>query len=365
MRRSIIFLGGGKDAVKIVFRAVEMGLHPVVVDKDPRCPARHLGVQIVQASCYDWKDTLNGLRVLDILPSAVMCAGTDAPDVAAAVASHYGLVGLNASQVRQATDKYYQKMDFLMSGVNVPSFWRADEADALQDFPIVLKPIRGRGARGVFRILNQEQYATITGNVGDSFGPMMAEHWVDGVQLSSESIVINGKVEWTAFAERNYSRLDEFAPHVIEDGSDTPPAMPDYFENSWSEKANEQLQKCADVFGMKNGTMKGDLVWTGQDIFVIEVALRLSGGEFCSVIIPEVWGADMVGVAIRMALGENVYPGEIRPYLRRHARQRFSFPVRPLSHPERGASVIGYGMNREKAQNAAETLLASLEGKRE
>ena len=80
----------------------------------------------------------------------------------------------------------------------------------------------------------------------------------------------------------------------------------------------------------------------------------------CSDITPEVWGVDFVGLAIRLALGDKIWPREVRPYLRRYACQRFQFPVRPTSHPERGPSVIAYGKTREDAQEAATRRLALL-----
>ena len=136
-----------------------------------------------------------------------------------------------------------------------------------------------------------------------------------------------------------------------------PSSIPCFFEKDWQAMASEQLQKCVTVLGLQSGVLKGDLVWDGDRIWVIEVACRLSGGRMCSDITPGVWNIDFIGMAIRLALGDYIWPGEVRPYLRRYACQRFSFPVRPTSHPERGPSVIGYGPSREEAQAHAELRL--------
>ena len=123
-----------------------------------------------------------------------------------------------------------------------------------------------------------------------------------------------------------------------------------YFENDWEAKAQAQLQKACSLIGLENGVLKGDLVWDNRKIWIIEVATRLSGGKMCSDITPEVWGVDFVGMAIRLALGDHIYSGEINPYVRKHACQRFEFPVSPRSHPERGRSAIGYGQDQKQAE---------------
>ena len=185
-------------------------------------------------------------------------------------------------------------------------------------------------------------------------GHVIVEDWIDGVQLSSESLVQDGKIIYTAFSERNYSRLEETHPFVIEDGGDMPPDIDLVHENSYIEKARTELQKCITAMGLRTGTLKGDLVWDGNNIWIIEVACRLSGGSFCSDQIPEVWLVDFVGMATRLALGERVYNGEIKPYLRKHMSQRFVIPEEVTCHPERGPGAIRYGSARAIAQYRAE-----------
>jgi hypothetical protein len=167
---------------------------------------------------------------------------------------------------------------------------------------------------------------------------------------------------WCSYSQRNYGRLEETHPYVIEDGGDMPPHIMAYFENDYQQKAEDQLQKCVDSMGLRSGTLKGDLVWDGYRIWVIEVACRLSGGSFCSNQIPDVWGVDFVGSAVKLALGETIYPGEIRPYLRRFMCQRFVVPTGTTCHPERGPGFIRYGQTRQQAVEAAEKDVRDAEG---
>ena len=364
----LILLGGGVDSVSIVGRAAEMGIETVLVDRV--IPRNYTGYW-VKASCYHEIETLAGLarwvEQYNSIPSAVLCAGTDAPDVMAAVAREYGLPGPSVETAFISKNKLRQLEALRQAGVRVPETRIATNAgtftraETFNRGNILIKPSTSRGARGVQLYGDGDPVPPGAIELAASFGaPALVQEWIDGQQLSSESLVQDGEILWTAFADRNYSRLEEFKPHVIEDGCDMPSDIPCFFEKNWQEMADEQLQRCVMALGLRSGVLKGDLVWDGDRIWVIEVACRLSGGRMCSDITPEVWGVDFVGLAIRLALGDRIWPGEVRPYVRRYACQRFSFPIAPQSHPERGPSIIAYGKTREDAQEAALQRLGEL-----
>jgi len=355
MSKTILFLGGGKDSIGIIDRARQMGLTVAVMDYDHSCPGRRLADYFIWASCYDIDEAIEGTELLfsqfGIMIDGVMCAGTDAPDVAAAIADKYGLPGLSPRAAAISKDKIAQAHVFglYFYKINTPNHTLGLLSARDLRKPIVVKPANSRGARGVSRV-TRRGLLLAWWRARRYSKSVIVQEWIDGVQLSSESIIIDGEVKWTAFAERNYSRLDEFAPYVIEDGSDMPPAA-----HGFEDKANVELQKCATVLGIKNGTLKGDLVWDGENIWVIEVAARLSGGLFCSDMIPGCWGIDFVGNAIRLALGEK--PWKFAPRFRKYVCQRFAFPRRPTCHPERGEGVIAFGNSREDARMKAERML--------
>jgi len=351
--QTIVFLGGGVDSLGIIRRAARMGLKCVVVDGDPHAPAfKFNDVVPVIRSCYEPWETLEGLARTKIKPSAVLCAGVDAPHIMSAIASHYDLVGPSQSAANFSRHKWAQKKLLASAGVNVPVFLAMEKhllpMEVNQDS--VIKPVDSRGARGVIRfkkgdtITVDHYHESMRARSYRAIHDVMMEVWVDGPQLSSESIVQDGEILFTAFAERNYDKLDKYAPYVIEDGSLCPPDIQAYYENDWRHKADAELQKCVEALGFKNGTIKGDLVWDGDKIWVIEVALRLSGGRFCSDIIPRAYNVDFVGMAIRMALGDKIWPGEIMPRMNGYLAQRFEFPIRDVRcHPDRGKSFLAWG----------------------
>jgi biotin carboxylase len=359
MRPTVLFLGGGSDAAPIIARGIAMGFKAVVLDYAADCPSRRLADEFILASCYDETSTLNALQEAGIRPDAALCAGVDAPHVAAAVACRYGIPGIAPETAALSRDKVRQWYALADAGVQVPMSW-VDNPPAFSDKRwIVVKPADSRGARGVFRIPAHEaaRYWDQAARMSPT-GRVIWQEWAEGVQLSTESIVQNGKVLFTAIAERNYSRLVEFAPAVIEDGSDMPCnelGDPDAGGMLW--KVEAAITLCAKALGLQTGILKGDMVWDGVVPTVIEVAARLSGGGFCSLMTPMCLNVDLVGLAIRQALGETIRSEEIKPYFRQHVCQRFRFPRRPHSHPDRGDFVLGVGKSRERARIDAMTQL--------
>ena len=359
MTKTIAILGGGIDSIGILRRIKEMGLSTIVFDGDANAPAReHLADHFVNISCYDSPHILHYLALQTAVTfDAVIGGGTDTPDVISDMLHLRGMRGIKKRTAEISKNKWMQKRIFFEAGIRLPAWIAGDEARGMIAYAdVVVKPTDSRGSRGVSRVKAGESLDEAIKRAAsqDSRGHVIVEDWIDGIQLSSESLVQDGEIIYTAYSQRNYSKLEETYPYVIEDGGDMPPYIPLYYENDYERKAHEQLQKCVDTMGLGSGTLKGDLVWDGHRIWVIEVACRLSGGDFCSKQVPTVWGVDFVGYAVKLALGETIYPGEIKPFFRRYMCQRFVIPHGTTCHPERGPGFIRYGKTRSQARGNAQ-----------
>ena len=55
---------------------------------------------------------------------------------------------------------------------------------------------------------------------------VMVEQYLDGPQVSTESIVIGGRCFTPGFSDRNYEYLERYAPFFIENGGDLPSHLP-------------------------------------------------------------------------------------------------------------------------------------------
>ena len=331
--KTVLFVAAGIEAIQGLQRAKQLGLHVVASDANPNAPGFQYSDDHFIASTYDPTATLiaakkyiaNGNRI-----DGVLSIGADVPLTVATVAKGLGLPGLSLEAAHLATDKLAMKERLWACGVPVPWFSKVDDADHLKALILehggvhVLKPVDSRGSRGVVRVDPQTDFNWAF-NQAYEISPshrVMIEAYLDGPQLSTESLILENQYITPGLSDRNYEWLDRFAPYFIENGGDLPSQLP-LEAISATEKLIDQAARALD---MVHGTVKGDIVISNGVPHVIELAPRLSGGYFCSLEIPLCTGVDFVGIAIRLALGERIDAADGRPKWQKPIVQRYLFP---------------------------------------
>ena len=334
MISTILFIGGGLEAVPAVNLARSMGLHVVVSDLDPSAPGMIIGDDQLIASTYDVNGTLNAARHYNQTVrkiDGVMCVASDVPETVAVIAQELGLQGIPVTSAILATDKMLMKKRFQADGVPVPWFHSVDSETHLlelieeEGLPLVIKPVDSRGARGVFRLVSKDN---VIGFFQKSLehsptNRVMVERFMPGPQVSTESIVIDGIAHTIGFSDRNYALLEKYAPSIIENGGQ----LPSFLSYEMHVKVCDLVNHAASSLGVHNGVVKGDIVITKGQPYVIELAARLSGGYFCTHEIPLNTGIDFVGAAIRQALGKTISPADLKPMHNQPVAQRYFFPT--------------------------------------
>ncbi|MBI5643154.1 MAG: ATP-grasp domain-containing protein [Deltaproteobacteria bacterium] len=393
--KTILIISGGVEAVPIIAEAKAMGLNVAVSDGNAAAPGFDLADFRLVASTYEPEKTAELARDLSARHriDGVMAAAADVPCTVAAVAEALGLPSTGHDAARIVSDKFLMKEIFKNHGVPIPWFGLVESGAhlkvILQARNVVIKPVDSRGARGVIRVTPgvDPEWAYSESLKHSPSGRVMAEEWVSGRQISTESIVTEDGVMTPGLSDRNYQYLERFAPFVIEDGGDLPALLTDD-----ERKAIDTVISCvADSLSIRRGTIKGDIVMGKDGPVVIEVAIRLSGGYFCSHTIPLSTGANFVEAAILLALGEKIDINEYRPRFSRSVCQRFIFPepgtitrvevpeikdenlmmmrvyvkegdkvVKMTSHPCRAGMAITSGDTREEAQKTMARALSKI-----
>jgi len=393
LKRGILFVSGGLEAVPGIRQAVDMGLHVVVSDANPEAPGFAYADGRLLASTYDIEATVQAAEEYhrEVHPlDGVLCVAADVPVTVAAVAERLGLPGIGRESAQRAVDKLAMKDRFSRDGVAIPEYAPVADAEAVRAFQkrfgpmIVIKPVDSRGARGVLRLGPGADIdrGFAFARAESPTGRVMVERFLPGPQVSTESLVINGVAHTPGFSDRNYALLERYAPHMIEDGG----GLPSHLEEDIQAAVRALVQQAAESLGIRNGVVKGDIVVSEGVPHVIELAARLSGGYFCTHEIPLNTGVDLVGAAIRSALGESVDAEELEPRFLKPVCQRYLFPepgvveavegfeevarrpgialceirVRPgdrigpvNAHPARAGVIIATGTTRDEAQQRA------------
>lgn len=342
--KTLLIVSGGIEAIPGIKLARDMGLFVVVSDGNPNAPGFAFANDRIVASTYDVEGTLYSAlqyskerRPID----GVMCIASDVPLTVATIAEALGLAGISTASARLAMDKLAMKQKFHADRIPVPWFASVNSPEQLkhvigaQGCPLVIKPVDSRGARGVLRLTREvdADWAFNEAKKHSPTGRVMIEKFLSGPQVSTESLMLDGVAYTPGFSDRNYEYLAKYAPHIIENGGDLPSCLPAEVQRA----VRELVGRAAISMGIRNGVVKGDIVVCDGEPYVIELAARLSGGYFCTHEIPLNTGVDLVGNAIRVALGERPNAGDLAPRHQRCVCQRYLFPT-----PGRVISVRGH-----------------------
>lgn len=401
-RRTLLVVSGGGEAVAGIRRAQEMGLHVVVSDADPNAPGLALADDRLLVSTYDVAGTVAAARrfhkeVRSV--DGVICIASDVALTVASVAQALELPGVPLELALLSNDKLALKRRLLRARIATPAFADAATPADLRSFlaeygyPLVVKPVDSRGARGVVLLKDDGDdlgWAHRTALRESPSGRVIVERFLEGPQISTESLVIDGEVHTIGLADRNYEHLERFAPYVIENGGE----MPTRLDADAQASVSELVRRAVTELGISSGVVKGDIVLCENVPHVIELAVRLSGGYLCTYEIPLSTGVDFVGQAIAIALGDKPNPEDLRPTRRLGVAQRWLFPppgrvhrvsgieqaaartgvalcemrvregdlVRPISnHSARAGVVIATGVTRAQALQRALTAIDDID----
>lgn len=392
--KTILFVSAGLEAIPAIQRAKQLGLTVVVSDRDATAPGVKHAEHFLQADTYNIEETLIAAKQFHAKIkkiNGVICVAADVPKTVAVVAKELGLPSISIYSAVLASDKLAMKRQFFSDEIPIPWFSAIRSLSHLESIieqekcKLVLKPVDSRGARGVLQLQSGIDLVAAY-NESLKFSPtgrVMVERFLDGPQVSTESLVIDGVVSTPGFSDRNYEFLDKYAPYIIENGGD----LPSFLDKKTHNAIRGLLQKAALSMEIDTGVIKGDIVIHQGIPHIIELAARLSGGYFCTHEIPLNTGVDFVGCAIRQAIGEEIEASELLPKFQKYVSQRYIFPeagkvisikgqeiveqraevafldvrlkkgdtVLPAhNHPARAGMVIATGETRSQAQENAQ-----------
>jgi biotin carboxylase len=330
--KTLLILGAGKEQVAAIAAAKSKGIRTVVLDMNPKADGRALADEFHLVSTRDRDAILKFVTAYKSPIDGVMTIASDIPHMVAVAAEKLGVRHIPLPVAELCVHKLHMKEKLCDAGVNVPLFARVATLDDLQafiakaSFPIVIKPVDNSGARGVQRLTTGMDIArAFEYSRGFSYGgEVIAEKFVTGLQISTEGLMHEGVFHCTGFADRNYARLDDAVPFMVEDGGDIPTVL-----GAADKKLVEiEFEKAARALGIDWGPAKGDMIF-GDDgkPYVIEIAARLSGGNFCYDKVPWSTGVDIVDILVDMSVGNAIDPARFTPTRNLATSQRYFFPA--------------------------------------
>ena len=359
-KKTILFIGGGKESIPGVKYAKKIGYKTVISDKSIKAPAKKYSDYFIKASTYDHKSTIKKATIFNRKIrkiNGVMSLSADVPFTVASVAKKIKLRSISLKAAKIFSNKYLMKKKFREYGISVPNFYLIKNFNELKKkinyFKVaIIKPIDSRGARGVY-IVDKNNLKELYNN-SLKYSPskkLILEEFLDGPQLSTETVILKNKPFTLGVSDRNYEYLKKFRPNIIENGSD----MPSKYQKKYLNKINALMKKISFNLGIKNATLKGDLVIHKNKLFVIEVASRLSGGYFSSHMIPSSSGVNLLDIAIKIHLQEAVLLNNLKKKNNIYVSQRYFFSrpgkVKKITIPqwiEKSKNIVFFENNLKK-----------------
>jgi biotin carboxylase len=315
---TLLFVGAGRHQRRAILRTRELGQRVVAVDRNAEAP----GLEV--ADVAELVDFAESERVVDVgrkheVDGVLTVAADRAVPVVAGVAEALGLPGIGTAAARRMTNKRLMREAFAAANVPQPPFATLhSEADieetARVGFPAVLKPVDSGGQRAVFRV---ESAADLARDLGDALsesasGEAIVEEFVDGIEMNGIVVVRGGAAHLLTLSDR-------LRPPGIGFGVGWIHVHPPSIDSDQLGRARRIAVDAVRALGMHDGIAFPQLIAAADGrVIVVEVAARIPGGQMADLVRHAV-GVDLVEIAVRQALGEEV-PDDV-------ALPRFSQPL--------------------------------------
>ena len=305
--KKILILGAGLMQKPAILGAKHLGYKAVVVDANKNAVAVPLADEFYPVDLKDRESLLELAKKLNKKGElkGVFTAGTDFSASVSFVAENLGLPAHSFEAALNASDKARMRACFEKEGVPSPKFIEIDEnahAELVSksdiEFPKVVKPCDNMGGRGCRLVRNQDEFQTSvpTAIKNSRTNRAIFEDYMEGAEFSIDSVVYNGTLTITGFADRHIF----YPPYFIEMGHSLPSRVD-------SKIKNELIATFAlgiKALGLTCGVAKADIKYTKKGPMIGEIAARLSGGYMSGWTFPYSSGMNLTEEAMKIAVGQ-------------------------------------------------------------
>lgn len=279
----VLVVGCGFPQLSLVRAAKRRGLHVVGADANPRAVAVRLCDAFHEVSTSD----VEGLLAL-VARERVAAVTTTGSEVAlkatAELAARSGMpFYADPETVRRCQDKDAMRAAYAAGGVAVPPFARCaslEEARAFAleaGYPLVVKPSRGWGQRGVARVDGADELARAfeeahAHSASAGLPLVVVETWLEGREFSVNGWIEDGRLASYCVTERIT------VPGRKPLGIMIAEVYPSGLSAEDEARVVEEARRGAAALGHRRGPCYSQVVLGSRGCFLFETAARLGGG---------------------------------------------------------------------------------------
>jgi len=302
MKKKLAIIFANVEQLPLVNKAKEMGIetHCFSWDKEGFTQCKGITDYFHPISTLEKELILEKCKEIKVDGVASIMNDFAVPTVAY-VAQGMGLPGNNYEDSLIPANKFLARQVYQNFGVSSPRFTLAHEGVDLTGFkyPLIVKPTDGRSTMGVIKVEKEEDVQeAIQRSVENSFRKeAIIEEFIEGVEVSVDSISWNGKHYMLAIKERE---LTTGINCKVKTAGHWPFELP----NDIIEKIKRENQKAMDAIRYRYGASNNEFrVNKDGEVFILEVNPRMAGDS--SHILMKLYnGYDIVKGVIDVALGQ-------------------------------------------------------------
>jgi biotin carboxylase len=229
--------------------------------------------------------------------------------LAARAAAALGLPHNDPGAALAARDKWVMREALRRGGVPVPEFRLypliTDPVRVAGEisFPVVVKPLRLSGSRGVIRADNADEFIKawerakrIVLREGESLedGELLVERYLPGIEVALEGLLTNGALQTLALFDKPDPLEGPFFEETI---YVTPSRLPAATQAAISVRTAE----AAAALGLREGPVHAELRINAEGVWLVEMAGRSIGG-LCSTVLEFGAGISLEEIILRHAV---------------------------------------------------------------
>lgn len=315
--KNLLILGAGVDQVPGIQKAKDLGCYTIVLDGNSNSIGKEISDEFYTVNIKDYIEietflkNYNSKRI-----DGVIAYGVDIPTIIAKTADFLGVnYTIPTKSAIISEDKYESKIFMEENNISIPKFKLIKNLEDIYNFakkngfPLIVKPVDNSASRGITFITSATEIekAYFYALEFSKNKKIIVESYLSGNQISSETLVIDKEIFHLGFLDRNYEKNEMFYPNIIEDGGDMPSI---YMKDIHLNQLTKFYKEISKKLNIKNGVIKGDLVIHDGKLYIIEFALRLSGGNFSTICIPNSSHYDIIKYATMMHLNISIDKNE-------------------------------------------------------
>lgn len=307
-----LVLAGGYPQIALIQELKSRGITTILADYNKEPVAKKYADIYYQESTMD-EEKITEIAVKEKVDFLLTVCSESAIKTVARVSERLGLpCYVNEDTISKVTNKAYMKKVF--DEVGVPNakhvILQREETISASEFtyPVIVKPADCYGSSGVRKVWDDEAFYEAVDNCKalSKSGIVLIEEFVDGIELSIDSLVVDGKAQVLCVTRSDkIANNDKF---VIYRGSY--PAMDDM--TAVMPELSDIVQKIATAFQLKTTPLLVQMIYSRGKLYVLEFSAR-TGGSAKFMLVKKSCGVDMVKAVVDITLGITPQVGDLKP----------------------------------------------------